>query len=91
MSLFPTIRAEDMQANSKGPAQWGAYAYFPASGPRDKTCGDCRFFNVKPGRKRVMVCAKYAALMGIAASKAPAIKADIACKYFKPVESGERD
>lgn len=91
MTLFPTIKPEDIQANSKGPAQWGAYAYFPASGPRDKTCGDCRFYNVKPGRKRVMICAKYATLMGVKPSAAPSIKADVACKYFQPVGTGEHD
>ncbi len=68
-------------ANPNGRAKYGAYAYFPGSGPRDETCEHCIFAR-RPGH-----CMKWLTLMLPGADeKTLPPKIDLAtpaCKYFE--------
>ena len=60
-------------------------AHFAATGPRGKTCGDCRNWGDGTGRKQMAterVCVKFARMAGVSSKKVPRTAA--ACKYFEP-------
>jgi hypothetical protein len=79
-NLYDGIRPQDT---------YKGMAYFGGTGPRGKTCGQCRFWLRKEAKKHAAACSKYSEMkQGEKGERFPDVAR--ACKYFEQHDEAVR-